>query len=174
MKIFLYSWRFFLQRRSHTLLLALFSFFGSFSGVMSARNASDIFLSLMGGSSASSVSIVCRTFLLLLPYFAVMLAALYSYSFFLFPLCAIKTFFLGYCAMGIWLTYGSAGWIICSLLLGAEALSTFVFVRLCFCHIEGFHKSISKDILRGVFFAVVLGVLDVLWIVPLCANIIYG
>jgi hypothetical protein len=172
LKIPFYSWNAFLHRRYNHILLTLVFMAGSSLGILCALESRQFLLSLMRGCLGTSVSIVGLAFALLLPFFAVILAALYSKHSALFPVCFLKCFCFFYCMMGIWLTYGSAGWLVCGLLMLSDSVSLLLLLKLSLRHINGFRPTIGYDLFWSIFLTVGLSVLDCLYIAPFGMRLI--
>jgi hypothetical protein len=145
---------------------------GSLLGTLCAKETSTISTTLMRGCIASSVSIVSLVYSLLLPYLAVLLAAIYSNSFALFPICFIKFFSFSFMLMGLRLAFGPAGWLMCVLLMLSNSVSVVFLVCLCFRNIRGFRPSVYWDIEKRMITILGISLLDYHFIAPYLAQII--
>ena len=172
MKICFYSWNTFLHRRYNFILLTLVIIAGSYLGVLCALDSRQLLFSMMRGCLGASVSIVGLAFALLLPFFAVILAALYSKHSALFPVFFFKSFCFCYCLTGICLAYGSAGWLVCGLLMLSDSVSLLLLLKLCLRHINGFLPTIASDVFWSMLLIVGLSVLECLYIAPFGMRLI--
>ena len=109
---------------------------------------------------------------LLLPYLAVLLAAIYSKSSVLYPICFIKLFTFSFVLMGLRLAFGSAGWLVCGLLMFSDFISVLFLVSLCFHHIHGFLPSVYWDIGNRMIGIIAISLLEYYYIAPFLAQII--
>lgn len=172
MKSCVYSWSLFLQRKYHTILLILFVVTGSLLGMLCAVTSRSILDSMMRGCAYASVSIVRMVFAVLLPFAAVILAALYSKCSALFPICFFKFFSFCFCMMGIRLAYGSAGWMLCGLLMLSDAVSVLLLFRLSLRHINGFLPTFGSELLLSILLILGISLLDYIYIAPFLARVI--
>ena len=172
LKIRFYSWNAFLHRRYNLILLTLVTMAGSTLGILCTFESRQPLVSLMHGCLGASVSIVGLAFALLLPFFAVILAALYSKHSALFPVCFFKSFCFCYCMTGVCLTYGSAGLLVCGLLMLSDSVSLLLLLKLSLRHINGFLPTIASDVFRSMFLIVGLSVLECLYIAPFGMRLI--
>ena len=170
MKIIVYSWKAFLHRRYRHILFVILLITGSFLSILCARNSQPA-LSLMRGCIYASVSIVRLVFAVLLPFFAVILAVLYSKHSVLVLICFMKVFCFSFCLMGLRLSCGCAGWLVCGLLMFSDAVSVLLLLRLSLRHINGFLPSIGADLFKSISIAVGVSVFDCLYIAPFLARI---
>ena len=92
-------------------ILSAFWITGLLCGVASACYAGPPFLSLMRNAVFCSVSIICLLLTVFLPFLLSALAVFFSVPCFLYPIAFAKAFLLAFVSMGIFITFGSAGWL---------------------------------------------------------------
>ena len=166
MKTIFYSWHAFFQRRYRRILLTVFLFTCSIVGFLCARDSQVLIASLMRGCFTASVSIVCSTFIILLPFFAVILAALYNRPIVMAAACVLKVFSFVFSTTGILMTYPSSGFLVCGLLMFTDTICVFLLLRLTIRYINGFPFDSVKEILRNMVLLIGISVLEKLYITP--------
>ncbi len=172
LKVCVYSWNLFLHRKYHQIVLILFASTGSLLGILCAVSSQPLLDSMMLGCVYASVSIVRMAFAVLLPFAAVILAALYSKHSALIPICFFKLFCFSFCMMGIRLAYGNAGWLVCGLLMLSDAVSVMLLLKLSLHHINGFLPSFGSELFWSILLILGISLLDCFYIAPLLARII--
>ena len=172
MKTYFISRDTYLYRRFPYFAFFIVLLTGSLLGVLCAKETGTLFTTWMRGCIASSVSIVSLVYSLLLPYLAVFLVAIYSNSFALFPICFIKMFSFSFVLMGLRLTFGSAGWLLCGLLMLSNSISVTFLISLCFRNIRSFCPSVYWDIGKRLICVLAISLLDYQFIAPILAQII--
>ena len=85
-------------------------------GTISAAAAGNQYLLLMRMAPGAHVSIVGLLATVLLPFLLTAYAVLKNRRWMLYAVCFVKVFAFGFCGYGITAAYGSAGWLIRSLL----------------------------------------------------------
>ena len=171
MKNHLRSCWIFLFRCYTTVLLVLFLITGTILGILCACSTNSPMIPLMRGSAGSSVSIVRLSYALLLPFFAVVLSALYSHSFTLIPICFLKAITFSFALASLFRSFGTAGWLISGLLMASDAVSYLLLVRLSLRHIQGFRPSIGYDLLRYALVIIGTALLDCIYFAPFLVTI---
>ncbi len=122
--------------------------------------------SLMRSACETRVSILWLSILSILPLFVVSVVVYYRLHYLIFPICALRAFNFGYCVCGVYLSFGSAGWLVCGLLLFSSLLSVpvlFWFCCRCLC------RTLSTG--RGEFISclvitLLITLVDYLWVSP--------
>ena len=114
-----------------SIILALFWLAGVSAGCFISRINPLIFDSMMRSACKSGVSIVWLTLMTLVPLFVVSAAVYFRLRFLIYPLCAIRAFCFSVCCTGVYITFGSAGWLVSGLLLFSSIMTIPVFIWYC-------------------------------------------
>lgn len=145
---------------------------GLVSGLFVVFGASDSLHSLMLPAIYARVSIVGLLSGLLLPL-------LLSYIFFrlsvqrlVFAVCFLRAALFGFCACGVVLSCGSAGWLIQGLMMGSDLFSIPLLYVFWLRHIDGSIRNLDRDLFACAGVTVVIGLLEYFLAVPFLARIV--
>ena len=161
-----FSCNHYLCRRHPRILLCIAIITGILLGVFCGFDPSSSISSLMRGCAAASVSIVGRAYVLLLPLFAVILAAFCSKPFGLIPICFLKSFLFSCCLASIWLSFGYAGWLMSGFLLLSDSVAFLLLVKVSFRHVCGFSDMIGYDIFKASLLIIGVSLLECCFVAP--------
>lgn len=92
-------------------LLACAWIFGLISGIFFSFSAGDSFFSLMRSAADGRVSICGLLSTILLPLLLSAFAVFISKPRLFIPIAFVKALAFAYCGIGVWLAFGSAGWL---------------------------------------------------------------
>ena len=118
------------QRKVLVAFLALLWIFGLLSGVVIGYSGSPAFYDVMRAAAASPRTAGGTVLSSILPALISAVAVHTSHSQILFLLAFFKALVLGFLASGVWIFFGSAGWLVCLLCFGADFLSCGVYLWL--------------------------------------------
>ena len=163
--------RFFFCRRK-PLFLALCCFLGFAFGMMAAQRSGDSYFSMMRMALSSHVSIPGLIASVSLPFLLAAFAVYIRHHGLLYGLCFIKMFLFSFVLMGLRLTFGSAGWLLCGLLMLSNSISVTFLISLCFRNIRSFCPSVYWDIGKRLICVLAISLLDYQFIAPILAQII--
>ena len=116
-------------------ILAFSWFFGLICGVLVSSHAGESFISAMRAAENSCVSIIGLLFAILLPFLFSAFAVFLSCRWLVFPIVFCKGICLSYVSLGVMLSFGNAGWLICLLAGFSDAVAApllFWFWMTCF------------------------------------------
>ena len=143
-------------------------------GVHCGFSANSSASSLMRGCCVSSVSIVSRCYVLLLPHIAVILMAFCSNAPGLIPICFLKAFMFSYCLASIWYAFGLAGWLIGGFLLLSDSVAFLLLIRVCLRHVCGFSDTVGYDLFKDSLIIIGVSLLECCYIAPFLVWIMNG
>ena len=153
-----------------SIILALFWLAGVSAGCFISRINPLIFDSMMRSACKSGVSIVWLTLMTLVPLFVVSAAVYFRLHFLIYPLCAIRAFCFSVCFTGIYIAFGSAGWLVRSLL---QMSDFFLIPVLLWFSLYSLAKNRSKQVtVCCISYAALIGMLDYCVISPFLADLI--
>jgi len=159
-------------RKRYLFLLAFVWLFGLLCGVGFSGFAGDSYVSLMRSASACSVSIVSLLSVSLLPF---LLSAFFVYlhSFaFICGLCFMKGCLFVFVSMGLYLSYGSAGWLLRLLMMFID-LCCLVPLWWCWLHfLSDSDSGLLKPVFTGGLIAGGIVCLDYLCVLPVLAKLV--
>lgn len=160
-------------RRKHCgWFLASLWILGLSSGIWAYASAGDSVTSLMRGTVSGAVSIVSLLCVTGLPFLLSAFAVFISCPWLIFPLAFLKGVLFSFTAMGIIVTFGSAGWLIRQLLCFADVAAMpllYWFWLLCFRTGEWFG---GMQLMLTAALLFLLGSIDYCLISPYLANLI--
>ncbi len=140
-------------------------------GTLLAVRADSSVYPLMRRAASGSVSIVCHLATQLLPFLIAAYAAYISRRWLLHTVCAVRLFSFTYIGALIWISFGSAGWLIRFLILFSDII---LVPFLCW---YGFRRAAGYDSDRRDFWicmgaTVGTALINCLFISPLLVKII--
>ena len=153
-------------------LLCLFWCFGLLIGILFAATFDLEYFSLMRPIVTSRASIVCLIAAQLLPFLFAAYAAYISKSWLIILTGSCKSFSFSFCSFMIWKTFGSAGWLMCVLILFADM---FAFPLLCWFSLRCISQckcSAKRDLWVCIGLTVLIACIDYFLISPFLVRII--
>lgn len=165
--------RFPMQPRKHRrIFLALCFYGGLLLGAVLATQAEESFISWMRTVQVQRVSIVSLLGAAFLPFLISAYAVLISQVWLLFPVCFLKAFSFGFCVAGVSYVFGSAGWLVCGLLLFTDLCTMPMLLFFWLRHIDGAHRPQLAESALTASLLFLAGSLDHCLITPFLAEII--
>lgn len=153
-------------------LLSLCWLLGVLLGFLAALQADSCLAALMCRTATGTVSIVGLLFGCFFPFLIAAVAAYLSEPWLLLIVCLLKAFSFSFCAFGISLAYGSAGWLVRILLLFSDLLLLPVLYFYCYFLLK-------KGIEASKFLTFIVMIVSlVVWfvncstIVPFCGTVL--
>lgn len=156
------------------VLLSLIWILGLFFGVQIAAHAGEDVLSLMRTAPRAGVSIVGRFAVLLVPFLLSALAAFLQWRWLLFLICFFKAYFFAFVSGAVALAFGSAGFLVCPLLLFSDICLLPLLFWFCLRLLRADRRTIWRSALPCAACAVVLGCLDCFVISPFLRAVFCG
>ena len=161
-----------IDRKMELFLLAFFSCCGAVLAV-AVSGSSELSISLMMRMAASShVSIVGLMFSASLPFLITVVAYCFSKPFLLFPISFIKTFSYTLAICSVRIGFLQAGWLVCMLLLFSDTAAIVVLYWHWIRNIHGFRDSALTEMLFCTAVALVVTVIDYIWVSPFLMALI--
>lgn len=127
---------------------------------------------LMRGCLYDTVSIVCIFSLLCLPFMISLLASFWNVRGLIYLIAFGKAFLFSFVSLGIFLSFGSAGWLVYLMLMFSQMCSLPVlywFWIYCLNHRQG-PSSLEVFILLSLFF--LIASVDSVYVMPFLASLI--
>lgn len=167
---FLHRYFICLRRNAGVAFLAACFLSGLFFGVWMSYGV-EFSVSLMRGVMDSAVSIVSLLGVLLLPLLFSALAVYFSKPRWLFGIAFLKAFSFAFVSAGICTGFGSAGWLVRSLILFSDGLSLPLLWLYWLRHIPGRRTFQAADVMVIAGCIGSIGLLDQFLIIPLLRGI---
>lgn len=163
---------FFLRLHKEHHLLSLCWLLGVLLGFFAALHAGECLSALMCCADMGTVSIVNLLFSCLFPFLIAALAAYLSEPWLLLIVCLLKAFSFSFCAFGISLAYGSAGWLVRILLLFSDLILLPFFYFYCFVLLKkGFAESKFVTVIMLII-SLIVWFVNCYIIVPFCGVVL--
>ena len=159
-------------RRHSTVLLAAVWCLGLLAGIFLVSRASESVIALMRLAGKSRVSIVGLLLGNLLPFLLSFAAISSSMPRLVYAVCFFRSALYGFCAFGVGLGYGSAGWLVQALLLFSDVLTMPALFWFWIRHIGGRRRSRNRDFLLCVIYAVAVWAADFCLVAPFLARLL--
>lgn len=153
-------------------ILICFWIAGSLCGLASACFAGPTVSSLMRKTAFCSVSIVSLLVTVFLPFLLSAFAVIISAPGLIFPIAFTKSFLQIFVSMGIFLTFGSAGWLFRILIGFADFVSVPLLVWFWLRCLGVRRSAFYTDFLFAVAFLFLITCIDYRIISPLLADFI--
>lgn len=159
-------------RKWRRIFLALCYCAGLLMGSIVAAQAQESIASWMRTAEFQRVSIVSLLSVTCLPFLISALAVMISQTWLLFPICFLKAFCFGFCATGVSCVFGSAGWLVCGLLLFTDLCSMPLLIFWWLRYLDGLRRLRFSDTALTASLLFLIGSLDHCVISPFLAGII--
>lgn len=146
----------------------------SFSiGIVFAYFNQNITVSLMCTAPLCRVSIFGLVITLLFPLLITAVAVHFSIPHLIFPIVIFKGISFGYCLFGSFLTFGSASWLVYSLLTFSETVMVVPLLWLWVVYLCGSTISLKRKFTLCVLAALMLGIVDYFMVSPYLATLMF-
>ena len=150
----------------YVVLLALFWLSGVTAGcAMTVSDPLNI-CALMRSAGKYRVSIVWLGLLSVLPLLVISVVTCYRLHYFIFPLCALRGLTFGVCCSGVYLAFGSAGWLVSGLLLFSSILRMPVLLWYCLRCLSKPLLRMKRDLIKCIAITLLVTLVDYLWVSP--------
>lgn len=144
---------------------------GLILGLFAAGSASDVLVPMIRSALSCSVSFTGLLISAVLPFLLSAVAVSLSEPWLLLPISALKAFGFGYCACGVCLAFGSAGWLVRVLFLFTDVCVTPVLFFYWLRHTDGTSFQIG-ELAACVAAAAAVAAADYYLISPFLAMVI--
>lgn len=159
-------------RKFRKIILAVSWNLGFLLGLLIAVNGNPAFFSLMRTAASSRMSIVGLLTVTILPFLLSVIVIVCSRPFLVPVICFIHAFTFGYCACGVAVAFGSAGWLVRWLMLFSAGCTSPLLYWFWLRHISGTAKSVWNDFAFCAVIVFFITCLDFRFIAPFLANLI--
>lgn len=133
-------------------------------GMYMAFGLKEVNISFMQGVVSQHISFAGLAVILLLPLFISIIALWLGFKELIRILCCLRGLVLGYCLLGLLQAFGSAGWLVCTMLLFSNIAGSLIL--FCIWVSSSFNKIFS------LIFVVLIGCMDYFLISPYLVYII--
>lgn len=157
--------------RFSDIFLILFWLMGLVSGIVLFCKSAYLFLPLMRGIFRKSVSIVCLYCVSILPFVLSAFAVSFNRQLLLYPICFLKALSFTFVSGAVWVTSGSAGWLVWRLLMFCDVTSLPLLYWYCRRHISGLRSFSLTEFLLVASLVFLLGSIDYCCISPWLAML---
>ena len=159
-------------RRVYAVFLAFALLLGVILGSLCSGFAEPVLFLLMRTAAESRVSIVCLLPVMLLPIFLSAFAVSSSKTVLMLLICFSKAFLFSFVSLGISQTYGSAGWLIRSMLLFSDCLTTPMLYWFWLRHLPENRPYVGWETFGMSALGILIGSVDYRIISPFLASLI--
>ena len=158
-------------RKWRRIFLALCYCAGLLMGSIVAAQAQESIASWMRTAEFQRVSIVSLLSVTCLHFLISAAAVLIAQVRLFYPVCFLKAFSFGFCAGGVYLVFGSAGWLVCGLLLFTDLCSMPLLYLFWQRYIDGSRRLVLTDAVLPASLLFLIGSLDHCIITPFLMKI---
>lgn len=162
-----------LQRRLQ-LLFAVVLMLGFFIGAYISRMVPNSFLNLIYTNGDRAVSLWSLAVVLLLPLLISFVAFYFRIPILILLIGFLKAITFSFCSCGILYAYGDAGWLLRFLLLFSDSTMLFLLCWYWLRHLEGNRLRLAQDTVLCIFGAILIGIIDYMYISPFTAMLLKG
>lgn len=153
-------------------LLAITWIFGLVLGIVSAYQAGHSVFRLMRMAANSHASIVSLLVSGVLPFLLSAAAVFFSARHFLFLIGFVKAFCFGCCACATMLSFGSAGWLICLLLMFSDLCDLPALIWFWLRHLWDGAYLRFPDTVFCIGWSLLVGSVDFCLVTPFLVSLI--
>lgn len=159
-------------RRNPRTLLAISFVSGLVAGTAVSSSAGDLIVRTIPDALSVSGSLSGILTAALVPFALSALAIVMGRPALLYPIAFWKAFLTGFLGFAVLAAYGSAGWLVRSLMLFTECLTLPVLLIYWFLHLSPERLSVPLSTAAAVFAAVLTGTFDYCIVSPFLAAVI--
>lgn len=159
------------RQSCRSTILALFWISGLIAGAAAYFFAGHFLSSLMHGILSGSVSIVSLLCVTVLPFLFSAFAVYICEPRLLYPICFGKAFLFSVVSMAVWISFGSAGWLVRWLLMFSDLVSLPLLYLFWLRHISGQRSFSGLEILLVASACMLIGSVDYCCISPFVAML---
>lgn len=145
---------------------------GLLSGMFFVAQLDGAVLSWMRTAAGGRVSIVGLLLGNLLPFFLCCIAFSFSIPRLAYAVCFLRSALYGFCALGVGLAFGRAGWLVQILLLFSDILTMPALLWFCLRHIHGEFRSRGRDFTLCAGYTAAVSAMELLWVAPFLAQLL--
>ncbi len=160
------------RRNGCRFVLAFFWILGLIFGVFLFQTAGDSFLPLMRSIPQGAVSIMSLFCSVYLPFLFSAFAVICSQTIILFPISFCEAFLLSFVSFGVTQAYGTAGWLIRSMLLFSNFFCAPILYFLWLRYLSGFRRFSLLEFLFIGCAVILIGSIHYSIITPLLVRLI--
>ena len=154
------------SRKMNIILLAFFSLVGCSFGVYISHLSDGYTFYLMRMAAASPVSIVGLTFVILLPFLSTAFTVWISKPLLLLPISFFNSFSFTFILCCTIASFGSAGWLVCVMLLFTNSTVHFCLFRIWIRCFNGSFRSCAEDLFRCFWYSLAISFVDYFFVAP--------
>ena len=133
-----------------------------------AASSADSFITLVAGERATLIGLLITA---LLPLIFAALFSYFSVPALLLPICLLKSFAFSFCSTCVLRTFGDSGWLVRLLLLFTDSVALLPLLWFCFRQVSGNRRMFRKDFMLSFLTALVVCILDFLFVSPFLATL---
>ena len=159
-------------RKGYRFVLAFFWIVGLLCGITVYISAEDSLFPVMRSISFHAVSIVSLLCVNLFPFLLSAFAVSSSKTVLMLLICFSKAFLFSFVSLGISQTYGSAGWLIRSMLLFSDCLTTPMLYWFWLRHLPENRPYVGWETFGMSALGILIGSVDYRIISPFLASLI--
>lgn len=159
-------------RRIFPVSLASFWCLGLLLGGVAAAGTGSGFAVSLYRCARQSVPMLRLIVLLLLPFLFSAFAVSLSQPWLTLPICFAKAFLVSFCACACMHSFGSAGWLICMLLMFSDGCLLPLLCWFWLRHGDGTRQALARDTAACAVVTILVGSLDASLIAPFLASIL--
>ena len=145
--------------------------FGFAAGLIVHCTVGPVFSLWMPGIMRSPVSIVGLLCVTCFPFLFSAFAVYIGMRWLLYPVCFGKALLFSAVSAGIWVQFGSAGWLAWLLIMFSDVVSLPLLFGYCSRHISGFRLFSASEVLFTVSCLILIGSVDYGCISPFLAKL---
>lgn len=158
--------------KNSVYFLAFFWTFSIFAGIILGSKSVPHISSLMLSAASDSMSITGMFLIYILPLIFSIISIRLKVSLLILPLSVIKGFFNGFLSASVCVAFGSAGWLICLLLLFTNSVSSVFLMWFWFKYLHNPNSHLMRYFIICVTFSICMFAFDVFVISPFLSAVI--
>lgn len=160
-----------LQRNLRLILFVVF-LSGLLLGGLLSRLAGSSLLVLVFAAGEDTASVLGLAAVLLVPLLISFFVFYYNVPVLVFPIAFIKAVIFGFCSCCIMFTYGDSGWLVRSLLLFSDSMMLVVLCWYWIRQLGNGRLRLKQNTLLCSYLAVLIGMVDYMYISPFAAMLL--
>lgn len=158
--------------KNSVCFLAFIWTFSVFAGIILGSKSVPYYTSLMLSAASGPMSIAGMFLIFILPLVISIISIRFKVSFLVLPLALIKGFFYGFLTVSVYSALGSAGWLICLLLLFSNSILIVLLLWFWFKYLKVHNCCLMRDFLVAIAFGVLVCAFDAIMVSPFLTDVI--
>ncbi len=158
--------------KNSVCFLAFIWTFSVFTGIILGSKSVPLYTSLMLSAASGPMSIAWMFLIFVLPLVFTIISIRFKVSFLILPLALVKGFFYGFLSASVCSAFGSASWLVCSMLLFSNSILILLLLWFWFQYLKTDTRCLVRDFLMSIAIGILVCAFDAIVVSPFISAVI--